>query len=337
MPGIHGGGSPPRGSDFLKLTARQCPICGPAGDARLFLTADVNVGGLNQYGFASRKAPEYMHWQLRECRNCDVLYADPAPDPDALLDAYRTAAFDSGREARYASRTYARLLHCVLARLPDRTGALDVGAGDGAFLEELLTLGFTGVAGIEPSEAPVEVAKPVVRPLIRLQGFRAGLFEAEQFRMVTCFQTIEHASDPLELCREAVRILKPGGALVLVAHNRRSLSARIMGRKSPIFDIEHLQLFSRPSLKRLLAAAGLCDVSVGMIVNRYPLSYWMRLFPLPILKRSAQWFLNRSRLGLIPLPLPAGNLMAFGFKPPADARCSADRDSLVAAREGERK
>ncbi len=299
----------------MNLISRTCPVCGPEGEGHPFLGADVNVGVLDRFAFASRKAPEYMHWQLQECRRCDVLYADPAPDPDALLAAYREAAFDSGTEAGFAGRTYARLLGRVLPRLPDRAGAVDIGTGDGAFLRELLNLGFVDVVGVEPSAAPVAAADPLVRPLIRQVGFRPGLFDPERFRLVTCFQTIEHASDPLDLCREAFRVLKPGGAVVLVAHNRRALSARVLGRKSPIFDIEHLQLFSRASLRRLLAAAGFEGIDVRPIVNRYPLSYWLRLLPLPArLKRSVRRVLTRTPAGRVPLPLPAGNLVAVGFK-----------------------
>ena len=51
-------------------------------------------------------------------------------------------------------RTYARLVRPILARLPDRQGALDIGAGDGALLQELLGLGFSDVCGAEPSAAP---------------------------------------------------------------------------------------------------------------------------------------------------------------------------------------
>jgi SAM-dependent methyltransferase len=248
------------------------------------------------------------------CPTCDLLYSNPAPAPGALEGLYRDAAFDAPEESRHASTTYGRQLDGLVRRLPDRDGALDIGTGDGSFLSELLARGFTSVAGVEPSAAPVAMAASNVRPLIRNTIFRASDFAPASMSLVTCFQTIEHVPDPLALCRDALALLKPGGALFLVGHNRRALLARLMGLKSPIFDVEHLQLFSPASVRGLLERAGFrADViQVRPLVNRYPLEYWARLFPLPgAAKRGALGLLKKSGLGRLPLAAPVGNLMAI--------------------------
>jgi SAM-dependent methyltransferase len=145
--------------------------------------------------------------------------------------------------------------------------------------------------------------------------FVAGLYSSETFSLVTCFQTIEHVDDPGGLCREGLRILKPGGALVIIGHNRSGLLNRMLGRKSPIFDIEHLQLFSPSSLRRLLMNAGFESVTVQSFWNTYPISYWARLFPFPRpVKRIVTALLRATGLGRIPLSFPVGNLVAVGYR-----------------------
>lgn len=299
----------------FELVSRACPGCG-ATESRPFAPANVDPAALGAFAFASRKLPEYMHLALVTCPTCDLLYTNPAPAPGALEALYRDAAFDAPEESRHASVTYGRQLPRVAARLPDRRGALDIGTGDGAFLAELLAHGFTDVAGVEPSAAPVAMAAPEVRGLIRNAPFRATDFAAGTFSLVTCIGTIEHLSDPLALCREARALLKPGGALLLTCHNRRALLNRVLGKKSPIFDVEHLQLFSPASVRGLLERAGFAGehIQVRPFVNRYPLDYWARLFPLPArIKPGALALLRRSGLGRIPLAVPVGNLVAVAY------------------------
>jgi SAM-dependent methyltransferase len=192
---------------------------------------------------------------------------------------------------------------------------LDIGTGNGVFLEELLKLGFSNIAGVEPSKTPVASSSPAVRPFIKLGVFQGSDYSQNQFALVTCFQTLEHLSDPLKTCREIHRILKPGGAFYAVAHNRLSPINRLLGRYSPIFDIEHLQLFSSESLIGLLKTAGYETVECWSIRNTYPLHYWIKLFPIPrLLKTSILRFLKGSGIDQLPITLPVGNIAVVGFK-----------------------
>jgi len=297
------------------MDQRPCPICKQTDRTVTVAESTVNENQLGQFAFASRKLPEYMHHRLLRCSRCDLLYCSPIPTANSLAREYEAAAFDSGPEARCAADTYGKLLPWIKMNLPDCDGALDIGTGDGAFLQSLLVAGFTNVIGVEPSSAPIAAADPAVRPLIRHGVFQPGLFADAQFSIVCCFQTLEHITDPLAICTEARRILKPGGAIFLIVHNRRALSAKILGRKSPIFDVEHLQLFSRTSMRNLLREAGFVQPRVGVLINRYPLRYWLRLFPMPAGgKARLIRFLDAVNFGQLPIAIPAGNMLAIGFK-----------------------
>jgi hypothetical protein len=218
-----------RGPLSAEMVARACPLCGHAAvEGRLFAEPDFDFARLDRFAFASRKLPEYMHLRLLECASCDLLYASPVPASGSLAEAYRDADFDSAEEGRYAARTYAGMLETIAHRLPDRSGALDIGTGDGAFLERLLAAGFTEVVGVEPSSAPISAAAAQVRPLIRQGLFRRDDFECERYSLVTCFQTLEHVDDPREVVGSAFALLKPGGAAFFIVHNRRAFSARVL-------------------------------------------------------------------------------------------------------------
>jgi SAM-dependent methyltransferase len=257
-----------------------------------------------------------MHSRMVECNLCGMLYANPVLRQEDLAEAYKEASFDSGVESRLAAVTYRALLEPHLNALPSRTSALDIGAGDGTFVEELLALGFTNVVGVEPSEAPIEAAKPAIRGYLKCGVFDADQFTAGSLDLITCFQVIEHVWDPAKITSDALALLKPGGLFFIVAHDRRAFSARVMGTKSPIFDIEHLQLFDKPTGAALLRNAGFDSIKVSSVRNKYPVDYWIKLFPLPMtLKSGVRGLAATSGIGKLLLPLPAGNLAVIGRKP----------------------
>jgi len=298
-----------------ELRARACPVCRSTDDSEVFASEKLDAARLDRYAFASRKRPELMRLRLVCCPGCDLVYASPVPAAEVLARAYHHAAFDGATESRFAARTYMEGLGALVQVLPDREGALDIGTGDGAFLAELIDAGFTEVGGIEPSTEPISVADGRIASLIEHDVFRPDVRRSGSLSLVTCFQTIEHVPDPAGLVRDAARLLKPGGVLALVCHDRRAPVNRFLGLRSPIIDIEHQQLFSAVSVARLLQGGGLVDIGQRTLRNRYPLRYWVRLLPLP---RSggelAQKLLARGA-GDRALSLPVGNLLAWGRKP----------------------
>ena len=299
-----------------ELRTRACPLCGSTDDGDLFAAERLDAATLDRFAFASRKRPERVHLRLVRCPRCDLVYASPAPRPEALARAYRDAAFDSAVEARLAAKTYGEAVGPLLPSLPDRDGALDIGTGEGAFLSQLLDAGFTSVGGIEPSSEPIAAADDRVAGLIEHGVFRPDARPPGTLSLVTCFQTIEHVTDPLALVRDAARLLKPGGVLALVCHDRRAPINRLLGVRSPIVDVEHQQLFSPASVTRLLRNAGLVDLGCRPIRNRYPLRYWVRLLPLPLRAGElADRLLARTGLGDRAMTVPVGNLLAWGRRP----------------------
>ncbi len=301
---------------ILEMLKRCCPVCGSTDDTKIYAEADFDPEKWDSFAFASRKLPEYMHYRLITCPDCDLLYANPIPPLESLAAAYHDAAFDSREEAGHAAKTYGNILSEITPRLEHRDGALDIGTGDGAFLRELINAGFTNVQGVEPSMAPIEMAAPDIKPLIRHGLFQHEDYALESLQIVTCFQTIEHLYDPMQMCCDVFKILKPGGVIFLICHNSSGLSVKLLGMKSPIFDIEHLQLFSPDSAKNMLERAGYQNVVVKSLKNTYPLKYWAKLFPLPIrIKRFLLKKLDSSTLGALPISLSVGNLVVIGSKP----------------------
>ena len=297
--------------------SRPCPICADAAEnATLFVKRNIDPAKLSAFSFSSRKEPEFMSHRLVQCRTCDLVYVPEPPQDGELANAYHVADYDSAAEALDAATTYIGAIAPTLAALKQQHDALEIGAGNGIFLTQLAERGFTNLYGIEPSAAAIAAAPAELQAWLHQGVFLESDFAPSSFDLICCFMTMEHVPDPHLIARACHRLLRPGGAFVTVTHDYRSLVNRVLGKRSPIIDIEHMQLFSKRSIEQLLIRTGYASIGVVPIANTYTIRYWLRLFPLPkAMKRLIATCLEILRLDGIKLSVNVGNQMAVGFKP----------------------
>ena len=304
-------------SDIFCLSQRDCPVCGEAADmARLFLPGSMDAARVTKASFASRKVPEFMSFRLACCHRCATVFATEAPDAAALARAYHEADYSSAAEAALAAEVYREALAPHLTDMTDRGTALEIGTGTGVFLAQLRKLGFRYQIGIEPSMAAIDAATDDVKPAIRHGVFTDTSAPDDSLSLICCFQTLEHVHDPRLLIEQAFRMLQPGGKVALITHDYHAPINRLLGRRSPIIDIEHMQLFCPQSLRYLIDAAGFVQPRIKPIRNTYPLRYWLSLLPIsgwP--RRMLLACVRRLRLDAAPVSFNVGNLLAVAQKP----------------------
>ena len=296
---------------------RPCPVCASSHSlATLFAQESIDQSKLTGFSFASRKDPEYMSHRLMRCRTCDLVYVANAPHQRELAEAYHAADYDSSDEANDAAISYVHALRPIMDRLFVRNSVLEIGAGNGVLLEFLREeYGFKELIGVEPSSAAIAAA-----PSHRHGWLREGIFEESDFAensldLICCFMTMEHVQDPMKTAQAAFRLLKPGGVFVTVTHDYRSVVNRVLGKKSPIIDVEHMQIFSKRSIGQLFVRSGYRNITIKTFVNHYSISYWIRLAPIPaVIKVPLRNFLSAISFGRFKIGLSVGNTISAGFK-----------------------
>jgi len=112
--------------------------------------------------------------------------------------------------------------HVVLDKTNVRSGTrlLDIGCGTGMAAQLAAKLG-AEVTGMDASEAELVIA----RERVPNGDFRCGEMEElpyadASFDMVTAFNSLQFADDPLHALREARRVAKPGGYVAMVTPGR---------------------------------------------------------------------------------------------------------------------
>ncbi len=301
------------------LVQTRCAICDTLDAADEIYPANFDVDVFNPAVFSARRLPDRIHYRLVKCKRCGLVRSDPVADDSVLAELYAKSAFTYDDEVSYLQRTYGRYLRKARSLLRGSSSRLlEIGCGNGFLLEQALVQGFDEVSGVEPSSEAISKAADTVRDRIVPDVMHAGLFEAGSFDIVCLFQVFDHISDPGSLLEECRRVVRPGGVVMCYNHNVTAFSARLLGERSPIVDVEHTYLYSPKTIAALLLKHGFEDVRVWRAWNYYPLQYLARLLPLPApMKEALRSFLSVTRVGKVPLWAPLGNLCAVARSPQA--------------------
>lgn len=227
------------GESHLKLNRGRCAACGSARSAE-------------------RGQKNGFH--IMACQSCGTLYTTPATTTSSAHDYDNYYDKENLSVPDFINK---RLDEIVAAFSSYRkTGRLlDVGFGAGSLIEAAARGGWTA-SGVEVSQPAVEHVKS-----LGFNVFCGELTEArypdDHFDVVTASEVLEHVPEPRALVAEMARIVRPGGLLWATTPHGRGVSSKALGLKwSVVSPPEHLQLFSRRSIKEMLAEAGFRRVRI---------------------------------------------------------------------------
>ena len=294
-----------------------CPICiNNENETKTFLKKNINPQNIGEFSFSSRKVPEFMNYELLKCDVCTFIYAVNIPDIERVKNNYENSIFVNTDDADDAALTYYNIIKEKI-NIDNFESALEIGAGSGSFLSKLKKLGFKKIIGIEPSISSIKFAKNEIKTNLINDVFETVKIKKNAYDLVCCFMTMEHVHDPLYTIKKSYEILKNNGKIILVTHNSEHLLHKFLGKKSPIIDVEHLQLFSSKSIFHILNVNNFINIEIFNLKNKYNLKYWVSLLPLPlIIKKMIIKILSFMRLQKFKLGLDVGNIMIV-----ADKKC----------------
>lgn len=255
-------------------SASSCPLC----------------GGTGRFAYSGRDLlldrPEPYNYHA--CADCRAVYLHPLPDaatiagfyperysvykPDdapkkpgpleraVLRERYGYAMLEAPALHRLFARLFGALVYREAIACVPGGRMLDVGCGSGRFLRKMAALGWR-CEGLDFSETAVSLCRAAGLDVRRGDLSSAG-FDDAHFDLVTARHVIEHVPDPVAFLREAARVLKPRGRLLIQTPNSAALGRSWFGAYWFANDIpRHLVLFSRPNLDRLAARFGLAPLA----------------------------------------------------------------------------
>lgn len=134
----------------------------------------------------------------------------------------------------------------LINKTSDKKKILDLGAGTGQIVSKL----YGGVYGCDISYNALKIAKKRSNHLfIRADGQKSP-FKSKCFDIIILADIVEHVPQPKELIREAYRLLKTNGKIVLIIPNGSGISQTYDKHdKNRVFH--HLNFFSKNDIEQL--------------------------------------------------------------------------------------
>ncbi len=186
---------------------------------------------------------------------------------------YQHLAADYARHRRVHPGVVEQLLQAI--RQHDAADILDVGCGSGNYLAVLVDLTRARVVGIDPSAAMLdELAQRLPAAETRVAPAEAIPYPDASFDLLYSVDVIHHVRDRDAWFREARRVLRPGGLVVMVTDSPTDLARRVpltshfpetlAHERSRYPDIETLQAE--------MTAAGFGDLRLDHVELSYPLT-----------------------------------------------------------------
>jgi SAM-dependent methyltransferase len=214
-------------------------------------------------------------FEYTTCDDCGTLFQSPRASIEVFENFYRDsessrywaevfypAVAEVRREKIFRPRVE-KLVALSLERKLIVNRLIDVGAGYGIFLDEWRTkFPATQLVAIEPSASLANecrtkgfyVIEDVVENVIEDRGAAD---------LVTCFEVLEHAHDPLAFIQSLSSLAKPGGHVFISTLGVDGFDMQILWDKSQqISPPHHINFLSIKGFKRLFERAGLVDISV---------------------------------------------------------------------------
>jgi SAM-dependent methyltransferase len=247
---------PPPLAERFEETRATCPWCG-SGD----LAARLDTTDLHQF------KPGEFH--LDECLACGHIFQNPALSP-AGLDYYYEGFYDGPAEelTEYSFAAMGRIYRRradVVGRFCEPRALLDVGTGHGHFcLVARRRWPDAVVDGLDLSESVEEAARRGWIDTAHRGSFpdlADGL--PRSYDVVTMHHYLEHTREPRRELAAAVKVLEPGGHLVVEVPDTASPWARRLGRWwYSWFQPQHQHFVTCENLVEALEGEGLDVVSV---------------------------------------------------------------------------
>lgn len=183
------------------------------------------------------------------------IYYDHSPYPSDL--AYNKSYF------------YDKLKKIISLTGEKNPNILDIGCGWGQFLE-ILQEKKINYLGIDTTEEAIKICRSKNLNCQRIDSVNLAKKQQAKYSAITCFQVIEHLTNPLPLLFSLKKLLKKNGLLLLTTPNNDTPLRKILCSCWSVYNTDsHFVFFNQKTVLNTLMQAGFNKTSAKIDKLRF--------------------------------------------------------------------
>ena len=256
----------------------------------------------------------FDEWDILQCEDCTLVYVDPVPSSDQLIDTAENTHSGSGaspvknyhrvRNLNDPSdpmiESYTNILNIIEQQTLGRT-LLDIGCGEGTFSAVATRRGWS-VKALDASATATNTARNEYNLNVITSVFPSQhSLDSQLFDAIVMLDVLEHIPNPVDAITVARNLLKNGGVLYINSPNHESLlcwTIDVLGKLNlptvqsllrNYYHPAHVMVFNPKSLTKLVTTCGLNPQLIGTnspILDRLELPFMLRIFVYVLTKLS---------------------------------------------------
>ncbi len=258
------------------MAENNCTFCHSIHTEKCFKTTDIYQ----------------VEYQIRKCNDCNAFFLFPKPNDTELQKYYDGSYYGesiskfSKSVEKYIDVFRKRRAKRILKYLPSKGSALDIGCGNGRFLNYLSKFGDFDLCGTELQGNSANRATQYNQINLKVGMLEKDDFQRNKFDVITMFHVFEHLSEPKKMLEIVTDIIKENGVLIISMPDIGSWQSRLFkGKWYHLDPPRHLVFFEREALKNIIKKFGFVCIeekSISFEQNPYG---WVQSILNSMLKR----------------------------------------------------